>query len=223
MVVFGVAMAALESAVVVYLRALYYKDEFTVSFKLIDPNILLIEIAREVATILMLGSVAYLAAGQRHQRLPYFLITFAIWDIFYYVWLKVFINWPTSLFDWDILFLIPITWLGPVLSPIVCSVTMLVLASILLRWNVVMKISSPPGMFMIAGALVILYTFLFDYGNLLARNDLFTDYFQLVKNKKFLQLASAYIPSSYNWLLFCAGEILIGAAIIQLFVQKRRG
>ena len=103
--IFSAAMAALEGAVVVYLRALYYPDAFTVSFKIIDSNILLVEIVREVATLIMLLAVAYVAGKNFRERFAYFLLSFAVWDILYYGWLKVFIDWPSSFFDWDILFL----------------------------------------------------------------------------------------------------------------------
>src|SRR5690349_15252456 len=130
--IFCIAMAALESAVVVYLRALYYPGEFTVAMKLIEVRILLVEIAREFATIVMLWAIGHLAGKNLKERFAYFLYSFAIWDIFYYVWLKVFINWPASLLDWDILFLIPFTWLGPVAAPVICSITMIILALALL-------------------------------------------------------------------------------------------
>src|SRR4051812_30545987 len=100
---FSIAMAALESAVVVYLRALYYPDGFTVVMKMMDQRILLIEIVREAATVLMLMGVGWLAGKNLKDRFAYFLLSFAVWDIFYYMWLKVFIGWPSSLLEWDIL------------------------------------------------------------------------------------------------------------------------
>jgi hypothetical protein len=72
LIAFGIAMAALESAVVVYLRALYYPKGFTVAFQLIDEKILMVEIVREVATLIMLWSVSYLTSKTRYERLPYF-------------------------------------------------------------------------------------------------------------------------------------------------------
>ncbi len=139
---FSVAMAALESAVVVYLRALYYPDGFTVALKMLDQQILLIEIAREAATLFMLLGVGWLAGNNFKDRFAYFLLSFAVWDIFYYVWLKVFIGWPSSMLEWDILFLIPFTWLGPVLAPVICSVTMILLAVVILRSNKQLTIGS---------------------------------------------------------------------------------
>jgi len=67
------------------------------------------------------------------MRLAYFLTIFAVWDIFYYIWLKVLLGWPSSIMEWDILFLIPVTWAGPVLAPIILSITMLIGAMLLLQ------------------------------------------------------------------------------------------
>lgn len=212
--VFAIAMAALEAAVVVYLRALYYPGEFTVAFRVIDEKILLVELVRELATLVMLFGVGYIAGKTFKERLAYFLLSFAVWDIFYYVWLKVFINWPLTLLDWDILFLIPITWLGPVLAPVICSLTMIVLAWALLGgqnkttcyrfWTL-----------LITGCLVILYTFMHDYFILLYQNDLFDHYATLLRNETFVSVASNFVPASYPWWLFSIGEALLFAAILQ--------
>jgi hypothetical protein len=218
-ILFSIAMAALESAVVVYLRALYYPDDFTVAFKLVDEKIVLIEIIREAATLCMIWSIGYLTSKTRYERLPYFLLCFAVWDIFYYVWLKIFLDWPASLFDWDILFLIPFTWLGPVLSPVICSLTMIILAAVLLRSKHEIKISKTSIGLLVSGSLLILYTYLFDYGNLLLTNDLLSDYANLLQNKKFTTLASAYVPVKYNWGIFWVGELLIISAIINLCIK----
>lgn len=209
-VTFGVAMAALESAVVVYLRALYYPNGFTVAFRMIDPHILIVEISREIATIVMLASIAHLTGKTSSQRIAYFLLCFAVWDIFYYVWLKIFINWPVSIFEWDILFLVPITWLGPVLAPIVCSITMTILSLVILKYEHVTNFSKT----MIGlGCTAILYTFMYDYGTLLINNNLVYEFPSLLRNKQFTTLASTYVPSFYHWKIFWFGETLIGIGI----------
>jgi hypothetical protein len=56
----------------------------------------------------------------------YFFLAFGLWDIFYYFWLKVFLNWPPSLFTLDVLFLIPVPWVGPVLAPMLVSLFFIV-------------------------------------------------------------------------------------------------
>ena len=126
LLLFAVAMAYLESAVVVYLRAIYYPEGFSFPLKALEPDRALVEIGRELSTVIMLAAVAYLAAAAFYERFAAFCIMFGVWDIFYYFWLKVLLNWPQSLFTWDVLFLIPIPWIGPVLSPLVVAVSLVV-------------------------------------------------------------------------------------------------
>jgi hypothetical protein len=209
---FSIAMAALESAVVVYLRALYYPDGFTVAMKMIDQQILLIEIVREAATVVMLIGVGWLAGKSFKDRFAYFLLSFAVWDIFYYLWLKVFINWPSSVFEWDILFLIPFTWLGPVLAPVICSVTMILLAFVILRSD--KQLTFGLWTLLIVGSTVILYTFMKDYGSIIIANGF--DYSTIMQNKDFISIASNYIPQSFSWGFFAVGEILILGSAVRL-------
>ncbi len=70
-------------------------------------RLVLTEIGREAATLVLIFTAAWLFGGVPQERIAYFLIIFAVWDIFYYVWLKVLLDWPATLMDWDILFLIP--------------------------------------------------------------------------------------------------------------------
>jgi hypothetical protein len=214
--IFAIAMAALEGAVVVYLRALYYPGEFTVAFRVIDENILITELVRELATIVMLIMVGYLAGKNFRERFAYFLLGFAVWDIFYYVWLKIFIQWPASILDWDILFLIPVTWLGPVLAPLICSVTMIALAIVLLQPAASKSTSYQFWMLLISGCAIILATFMYDYFTLLVEHNLLWDYANLLHNEKFVAITSAYIPESYPWWIFALGESLIIAAMATL-------
>lgn len=136
-VIFSIAFAYIESAVVVYLRAIFHPDGFTFplsNFDTILQNkaILLTEIGREAATIVLIFTGAWLFGRNLQQRFAYFLTIFAVWDIFYYVWLKVLLDWPASIMDWDILFLIPVTWAGPVLAPVLVSIILLIFAVIIL-------------------------------------------------------------------------------------------
>ena len=136
-IIFSIAFAYIEAAVVVYLRTIFHPSGFT--FPLtefgISPlwkRILLTEIAREAATIVLMLSASYLFGKNNQQRFAFFLTIFAVWDIFYYIWLKVLIDWPSSIIDWDILFLIPVAWAGPVLAPVIISFTLLAFAVIIL-------------------------------------------------------------------------------------------
>jgi len=136
LVFFGIAFAYIESAVVVYLRAIFYPTGF--DFPIADFRILtefgrylITEIGREAATFVFMFTASYMLGKNLRRRFAYFLAIFAVWDIFYYVWLKVLIGWPASILDWDILFLMPVVWAGPVLAPVITSLTMLVIAAVL--------------------------------------------------------------------------------------------
>src|SRR5690349_1048470 len=124
---FSIAMGFLESAVVIYLRALYYPHGFEFPLVLMPNTMAGVELLREAATIVMLVSIGIIAGRNTAQRFSFFIYSFAVWDIFYYIFLKVFVDWPPSFFTWDILFIIPVPWVGPVLAPCIISLTMIVL------------------------------------------------------------------------------------------------
>jgi hypothetical protein len=101
-------MGFLEAIVVVYLRQLYFPEGFDFPLNPIPPKILAIEWLREITTLVMLVSIGIIAGKNFLQRFSYFLYCFAVWDIFYYVALKLLLNWPPSLLTWDLLFLFPV-------------------------------------------------------------------------------------------------------------------
>lgn len=137
-VIFSIGLAFIEAVVVVYLRAIFYPEGFV--FPLVGfmgdehwIKFLRIETCREAATLVILFSSAWLFGKNLRTRLAYFLIIFAIWDIFYYIWLKILLGWPSSIMEWDILFLIPVPWAAPVLAPLILSLTMLIGAMAILH------------------------------------------------------------------------------------------
>lgn len=134
---FAAAMGYMESAVVVYLRELYYQDGFNIiteeSLRAIPRQILLTEAGREFATILILVSMSILLVRRNWlKRFAYFLFAFSIWDITYYIWLFVLIRWPESLLTKDVLFLIPRPWVGPIIAPILISLAFIFVSLLLL-------------------------------------------------------------------------------------------
>jgi hypothetical protein len=130
--IFGIAMAHLEGVVVVYLRktlGLLDSESNKASVEKFPKRYLNIEISREIATIVMLVAIAWLAGETWTERGIMFLWTFAFWDLFYYVSLFILIKWPPSLKTIDVLFLIPVPWISPVWFPIgVSSLTILSIA-----------------------------------------------------------------------------------------------
>lgn len=160
-------MAFVESAVVVYLRALYYPKGFSFPLKLISDNLIGIEVLREVATIFMLLSVSALAGKKFWERFAYFVFCFGMWDIFYYVWLKVLLDWPVSIFESDILFLIPLPWIGPVIAPVTISVLMLIISIFIVHLfhrGYDFKTTMYSRIFFLIGTVTILYSFVRDTG-----------------------------------------------------------
>lgn len=130
--IFVVAMAQLEATVVVYLRELFYPEGFEFPLKIIRGRIAWIEVGREISTVVMLVAIAKLAAPRDAWRqFAAFLWSFGLWDVLYYVWLWVMLGWPQSLLTWDVLFLIPLPWIGPCLAPMLVAAIMMASALVL--------------------------------------------------------------------------------------------
>lgn len=210
---FAVAMGYMESAVVVYLRAIYYPEGFAFPLKTLDPAIGLTEVIREAATMVMLLGIALLSAKKGILRFAFFLFAFAVWDTCYYLFLWLLIGWPSSLLDWDILFLIPVAWVGPVLAPVINSLTMIVLAVLILvadarRANA--RLSGWEWTLLISGSLITIGAYVSDF---LA--------FSMKQGGPRMTsgITPEYVPRHFNWFLFAAGEVLFFIAM--LFYWKR--
>lgn len=158
---FGIAFGFLEADVVVYLRYLYYPQLSGPIFplKIVDPEIFKFEIFREISTIIILLTISYLFKRKKGEYLPSFIITFGIWDIFYYVFLYLLIGWPPSLLSFDILFLIPFPWMAPVLCPVLISLILITAGFIHLQYGPV-KLSSFDIWFIILGIISVLWSFI---------------------------------------------------------------
>jgi hypothetical protein len=123
---FAAAMAWVESAVVLYLRVMINRVQPYQSNPL--PHSVGLggaEVVREIATLIMLFTVGWLAGRSPRSRFAYALMAFGVWDIFYYIFLIPLTGWPNSLLDWDILFLIPLPWWGPVWAPVSIAALMI--------------------------------------------------------------------------------------------------
>ena len=141
-VVFAMAFAWVESAVVVYLRKIYFPGGFDFPLyvkweggKHVIDRLIRIEFGREIATIVMLVAAGWIAGRNRFQRFCYFMIAFGIWDIFYYIWLYVMIGWPESLMTWDLLFYVPLPWVGPVITPVLIAFTMVAAGTLIVYYD----------------------------------------------------------------------------------------
>jgi hypothetical protein len=124
---FAIAMAWVESASVLYIRTLVDRIEPHQPEPLpLYGSLGNVELWREAATLVMLATLGMLAGRTWRQRAGYAAIAFGTWDIFYYVFLRIMSGWPRTLLDWDILFLLPLPWWGPVLAPVSIALVMIV-------------------------------------------------------------------------------------------------
>ena len=205
---FATAMGYLESAVVFYLRTMVnriepYQPEPLPNFAgLAGP-----EIAREFATMIMLLTVGWLAGRTWRGRLGFALLTFGIWDIAYYIFLIPLTSWPNSVTDWDLLFLIPLPWWGPVWSPVAIALLMIafgILATVLEQGEPPIWPRRIATLLCSIGIVVALYVFMADAfaaapgGELALRN---------------------MLPTVFNWPLFAAAWLLMFAPIADMFYQ----
>jgi len=203
--IFGIAMGYLESAVVVYLRAIYYPEGFSFPLRAIRDYKIIVELFREVSTILMLLAVAVLAGITRWERFAYFIFIFGVWDIVYYIGLKLTLDWPSTISDWDILFLIPLPWIGPVVAPILISI-LFIISAIWISWSInkgyEFKTTKLSHILVLIGIGLILYSFMHDTGATLYQQP----------------------PRPYRYDLFFVGYILFIIAFIHSIKRTvRRG
>ena len=195
---FAIAFAAVEAAVVVYLRALHTGAAAPLGVLQVQlpTQLLSIEVAREAATLVMLGTIAALAGRYVWEGLLYFSVAFGVWDIFYYVWLWVFIGWPPSLLTWDVLFLIPVPWLGPVIAPVIVSLCLVGGGLWLLR-HPELRLSRRAWVLVSLGCALVLASFMIDYRYALLREN----------------------PPRFRWELFWAGIVV---ALSSLFSTTQK-
>ncbi len=212
---FAVAMGFLETAVVVYLRALYYPKGFNFPMVVTSNLILKTELLRELATLIMLLTIGWLTGKNAAQRFVFFLYSFAIWDLFYYVFLKILLNWPASVFTWDILFLLPLPWYGPVLAPCLISTSMIALMFLVVylqEKGFDVKFIRTDWLLMILASLIFIGSFTFEFLN-----------WYLICNHPIHSMGFEFVPQHYNWWVFCLGEIVLLIDFWLLFKRGKKG
>lgn len=215
--IFAAAMGLLETSVVVYLRELYYPEGFSFPIKKIHFHISKVEIWREIATILMLWGIGYLTGKNKLERFAYFCYAFAIWDIFYYIFLYVFLAWPESIFTWDLLFLLPFPWVGPVWAPVLISLLMIICSIIFVRKkeiNPSFEIAKKWWILLFAGGTICIISFMWDFFQLSNFN---FNVLELISNPEKSDFIYKYIPKRFNFLLFYTGFFVMLIAVFAQF------
>ncbi len=215
--IFAMAMAFLETAVVIYLRKIYYPEGFFFPLQPISKDIIITELFRELATMLMLLSIGWIASKKALDRFAWFILAFGVWDIFYYIFLKLFIGWPESLLTWDVLFLLPSTWVGPVIGPVINSVTMILLALLILyhsHQGLRARIIKREWWMLISGSVIVIISYTEEYLRYMLREFHFGEIITYADNASVMAYASGFIPLHFNWLIYLAGQMLFFLAIL---------
>ncbi len=221
--IFAIAMGYMESAVVVYLREIYYPEGFDFPLKPISQNIAITEILREAATLIMLIIAGIFAGRTKTEKFGFFIYCFAIWDIFYYIFLKLLLDWPASLLTWDILFLIPTTWVGPVLGPIINSLTMILLAILISYFTNVsksVKILRTEWTLLITGSVIIIISYIEDYMDFMLEKFSFLELFDGSKMDLLNEYAQNYQPVSFAWWIFISWGGDYSVCYLSVLFQK---
>ena len=188
---------------VVYLRQLFYPEGFNFPLKPIDPDTLYVESLREVATLIILGAAGAMAGKTNWDKFAFFMYAFGLWDIFYYLWLKVFIGWPESFLTPDLLFLVPVIWWGPVIAPMIVAFSLCgsgIAIVFMVERGLTLKAKPADIALICIGAALILYTFMIDA--------------PLVE-------AGRELPP-YRWWLFFTGEFIGVAAFTKMVIRENR-
>jgi hypothetical protein len=199
-IAFAIAMAWVESASVYYLRALVDRIEpYQPNPLPINDALGYVELWREASTLVMLATLGMLAGRTWRRRVGYAAIAFGAWDIFYYVFLRIMTGWPRTLLDWDILFLLPLPWWGPVVAPV--SIAML-----MILWGTMATQSDPDEAeprstwaLASAGIALALGVFMIDAWQALPQG-----------REAVLQV----LPTQFNWLPFWVAVLLMASPVL---------
>ena len=202
---FGVAFGYVEAAVVVYLQtALRLAPEPLLPLRQVTGEagrLVGIEAGRELATLVMLGAVGCVAGTSRLERLAWSAVAFGAWDLTYYGWLWMFSGWPPTLTTWDVLFLVPVPWVGPVWAPMAVSLALVgvgLLAARRLRRGDALPLEPWQIAGGVTGGVLVVSSFMLDTGNILAGGT----------------------PHDFAWPVFLAGMLLAVAASVDATVRR---
>jgi len=212
-IIWGIAFGFVEASVVEYLRVIYYPIsdggfhfpiQTLAQLQSMGPEHILrleIEVVREFFTLVMLATIAIAAARNRRQAWAYFMIAFGVWDIFYYVWLKVLLDWPAGLVTWDLLFLLPVPWVSPVAAPVIISLGLIIVGLIVLGFEdkgQPLLMTWRNWILIAFGGFIVIVSFCWDYKNIMAGG----------------------FPNPFQWKLFFIG-LTLSTVTFAFAVRKR--
>jgi hypothetical protein len=206
---FAIAMAWVEAASVFYIRALVNRVEPYQADPLpMHAALGSVELWREAATLVMIAAMGMLAGRTWRRRAGYAALAFGAWDIFYYVFLRLMSGWPRTLLDWDVLFLLPLPWWGPVLAPVSIALVMFLWGTLATQSGDDAPDARWPWALACAGIVLAFAVFMMDAVRALPDGR---------------DAVLRVLPTSFNWRVFCAALLLMASpALHQVAVARAR-
>ena len=168
-----------------------------------DSHTVEIEVGREAATLVMLAAAGLAIAGNFRQWLAGFMISFGVWDIFYYVFLRVLLGWPKSLATWDLLFLMPVPWASPVVAPVLVSLSMIAAGAAILWRDAAdrpIEFRASHWALILGGGLTVIVAFCWDWRHTM----------------------SGGWPHPFHWPLFALGEAIGMAGFLHACLSRAK-
>jgi hypothetical protein len=204
---FAAGMAWVEAACVYYLRVMVDRVEPYQPDPLpIRGNLGEVELVREGATLVMLAMTGMLAGRTWRARAGYAAIAFGLWDILYYFFLRIISGWPVSMFDWDILFLLPLPWWGPVLAPVSIALLMIVWGTLATQSRDRATDARWAWALACAGIVLALASFMIDAWRALPHGR---------------DAVLRVLPDDFNWPLFCVALLLMASPALHQVARRR--
>ena len=197
---FAIAMAWVEAASVFYVRALVDRIQPYQPEPLpMNEALGYVELWREAATLVMIAALGSLAGRTWLRRAGYAAVAFGVWDIFYYVFLRLISGWPSTLLDWDILFLLPLPWWGPVIAPVSIAVVMIVWGTLATQGGEVANGPRWAWALACVGIVLALVIFMIDAGRALPGGR---------------DAVVQVLPTTFNWELFWVALLLMALPVL---------
>jgi len=119
------------------------------------------------------------------------------------VFLRIMAPWPNSLLDWDILFLLPLPWWGPVMAPVSIAVLMIAWGTIATQSRE--DAAEPRWSWALAGA-----------GITLALGVFMIDAWRALPDGR--EAVMRVLPVSFNWPLFSFAWLLMASPVVHQVV-----
>jgi len=212
--VFATAMAWMEAATVFYIRSLVGRIQpYQPTPLLMNDALGNVELVREAATLVMIAAVGWLAGRTWRHRFGYAALAFGIWDVLYYVFLRPITGWPNSLLDWDILFLLPLPWWGPVIAPVSIAALMIAWGTLVTQARDRIVAEEPEGN--VTNDTSERWSWaLAAIGIVVALGVFMTDAFRALPGGRDAILGS--LPVAFNWPMFSIALALMATPVVHL-------